>query len=119
MPSQDQGLNFGWNIHAGAARHALCPVPSGDACKRTCGLPFVLLTLDLRKWIGLSYLSMVISTSISKVELKSSHFLWVPHVRLEKVERTSIFKHDYLHLHKQGGTKEFLLSRELSLSSLH
>jgi hypothetical protein len=30
-----------------------------------------------------------------------------PHIRLEEVERTSIFKYDYLHFHKQGGTKEF------------
>jgi hypothetical protein len=30
-----------------------------------------------------------------------------PHTRLEKVERTSIFKYDYLHFNKQGGTKEF------------
>jgi hypothetical protein len=30
-----------------------------------------------------------------------------PATRLEEVERTPIFKYDYLHLHKQGGTKEF------------
>jgi hypothetical protein len=63
------------------------------------GLPFVL-TLDLREWIGFSYLSMVTFTSTSNVELKSSRFLCLPHTRLEKIERTSIFKHDYLHFHK-------------------
>jgi hypothetical protein len=31
-----------------------------------------------------------------------------PHTRLEEVERNSIFKYDYLHFNKQGGTKEFL-----------
>jgi hypothetical protein len=30
-----------------------------------------------------------------------------PHTRLEEVERTSIFKYDYLYFNKQGGTKEF------------
>jgi hypothetical protein len=30
-----------------------------------------------------------------------------PRTRLEKIERTSIFKYHYLHFNKQGGTKEF------------
>jgi hypothetical protein len=30
-----------------------------------------------------------------------------PHTRLEEVERTSIFKYDYLHFNEQCGTKEF------------
>jgi hypothetical protein len=30
-----------------------------------------------------------------------------PHTRLEEVERTYIFKYDYLYFNKQGGTKEF------------
>jgi hypothetical protein len=32
-------------------------------------------------------------------------FVSPPHTRLEKVERTSIFKYGYLHFNKQGGTK--------------
>ena len=36
-------------------------------------------------------------------------FLSPPHTTLEEVERTFIFKHGYLHFHKQGGTKRFSL----------
>jgi hypothetical protein len=45
----------------------------GGPFTHECGLLFLLLTLDLRKWRGLPYLSMAISTSTNKVVLKSSH----------------------------------------------
>jgi len=34
-------------------------------------------------------------------------FVSPPHIGLEEVERTSIFKYDFLHFSKQGETKEF------------
>lgn len=108
MPSQGQGLNFGGTFTQ--VPRAVPFAPSHLAMRASA---------CVRKWIGLSYLSVVTSTCTSKVELKSSHFLCLPHTRFEEVERTSIFKHDCLHFHKQGGTKEFSLSRELSLSSSH
>jgi hypothetical protein len=36
-------------------------------------------------------------------------FLSTPHTGLEEVERTSIFRHGYLHFHKLGETKKFSL----------
>jgi hypothetical protein len=42
---------------------------------------------------------------------RASAHVWAsltpPHTRLEKVERTYIFKYEYLHFNKQGSTKEF------------
>jgi hypothetical protein len=41
---------------------------------------------------------------------EASEHAWAsltPHTRLEEMERTYIFKYDYLYFNKQGGIKEF------------
>jgi hypothetical protein len=74
---QGEELDFGGPFTQVPHAHAIHPAPPDEARRgeraRACGLFFLLLTLDLRKWRELPYLSMATSTSISKVVLKSFH----------------------------------------------
>jgi hypothetical protein len=73
---QDEDPDFFGPFMQVPRTRALTPTRHGPARRgervRVCGL-LLLLTLDLRKWRGLPYLSMTTSTSTSKVVLKSYH----------------------------------------------